>query len=65
MLLQTWYHSSAQYSQLIRIRSKDGNFRYEFSPEAEMSDLLAKVPSKFRCNANLTLFPDYRNGHES
>ncbi|KDR84851.1 hypothetical protein GALMADRAFT_233283 [Galerina marginata CBS 339.88] len=28
---------------LIRIRSKDGNFRYDFSPEDDISKLLAKI----------------------
>lgn len=29
--------------QLIRIRSKDGNFRFEFAPTADISELVAKV----------------------
>ncbi|KAI0768630.1 polyubiquitin-tagged protein recognition complex Npl4 component [Trametes elegans] len=30
-------------SMLIRIRSKDGNFRFEFQPTSDISELLAKV----------------------
>ncbi|KAI0336196.1 polyubiquitin-tagged protein recognition complex Npl4 component [Cubamyces sp. BRFM 1775] len=31
------------FLQLIRIRSKDGNFRFEFQPTADISELLSKV----------------------
>ena len=35
--------SQTQRLQLIRIRSKDGNFRYELSADDDISKLLAKV----------------------
>ena len=31
------------YLQLIRIRSKDGNFRFDFNPDDDISRLLEKV----------------------
>ena len=29
--------------QLIRVRSKDGNFRFDVQPESDISELLKKV----------------------
>ena len=29
--------------QLIRVRSKDGNFRFDIQPESDISELLKKV----------------------
>lgn len=37
--------SSRTTPQLIRIRSKEGNFRFELQPEDDISVLLAKVSS--------------------
>lgn len=36
------YHLLIQL-QLIRIRSKDGNFRFDFNPDDDISRLLEKV----------------------
>lgn len=33
--------------QLIRVRSKDGNFRFELSPNSDISALLAKVSDMY------------------
>lgn len=33
----------AEYVQLIRVRSKDGNFRFDLQPESDISELLNKV----------------------
>ena len=34
---------SVKYIQLVRIRSRDGNFRFELQPTSDISELVAKV----------------------
>ena len=43
----------AYLSQLIRIRSRDGNFRFEFSPKADVAELLEKVRATLSCPSGL------------
>jgi Nuclear pore localisation protein NPL4 len=48
--------------QLIRVRSKDGNFRFELSPDNDISVLLAKVSDVYLISVlELICFLDSRN----
>jgi hypothetical protein len=47
-------YSDAHYlrsntAQLIRIRSKDGNFRFDLAPEADIMELFSKVHPRGSC----------------
>ena len=38
---------SESFSQIVRIRSKDGNYRFDLQPTADISELVAKVRLPF------------------
>jgi hypothetical protein len=50
----------------VRIRSRDGNFRFELDPNADVSELVTRVPSLTLHSAQLSHFlSDFRNNGKS